>query len=667
LNLPPGWKAALSPAKLGSTALVAAVGAAFLLFRFGGPLERLSYDLPFPIRTTLAAPEVVLIYIDEESGRQLKQDFRKPVDRALHTQLLDRLTNDGAKFVYYDIYFGGSDADPQKDEAFAEAIRKNGHVVLIANFQSGLEGNVYSERVYPPAPDFRKAGAAWGVAILEPGPDYAVRRLTNGTNDRPSASWVAAEKVGAEVTKEPERRLDPRWLNYFGPSGTIASVTFHQALYENGVPPNFFRDKIVFIGSKLSIGGPTFQREEFNNPFSRWGALPSPGAEVHATEFLNLTHGNWLRRLPTAVELSLIIIFGVALGLLGNYLTPKSGILLMVGLALVLSIATILAFIHLHIWWNWLVPVMIQTPIAMAWSSGSQYFQEARRRAALRQAFAYYLSPQMADKIAQLDFDLKPGGKVVDASLLFTDCKGFTTVSEELNDPEKLSELLIEYFTQTSKCVLDNGGTIIKYIGDSVMAAWGAPIEDPNHPQRAVRAALELSAASKLVVRGRVLTTRVGVSTGRVLAGNLGSPYRFDYTCIGDTTNLASRLEGMNKMVGTDVLISESTAKRLDKQFVTRLVGHFAVAGKTHGIAVHEVVAIHNDGEAAPEWLRCFNEALEAIHCGEFEEAKRMLRKTIWQRGGEDGPSQFYLKKIAALEKADQLREWTGVVRLDEK
>ena len=273
----------------------------------------------------------------------------------------------------------------------------------------------------------------------------------------------------------------------------------------------------------------------------------------------------------------------------------------------------------------------------------------------------------MADKISELDFDLKPGGKVVEASLLFTDCKGFTTVSEELNDPQKLSELLIEYFTQTSKCVLDNGGTIIKYIGDSVMAAWGAPLDDPDHPNRAVQAACELSEASKLVVRGRVLTTRVGVSTGKVLAGNLGSPYRFDYTCIGDTTNLASRLEGMNKMVGTDVLISESTAKRLDKRFITRLVGHFAVAGKTHGIAVHEVVGIRKDGEALPEWLGCFNESLEAIHTGEFEEAKRMLRKTLWQRGGEDGPSQFYLKKMAALEKNDQLREWTGVVRLDEK
>jgi adenylate cyclase len=667
LQLPPGWKSALSPAKLGSTAAVAAVGVSCFLFRFGAPLERLSYDLPFPLRNNLAAPEVVLVYIDEESGRQLHQTFRQPWDRALHTKLLERLTNDGAKLVYYDIFFGDEDPDPQKDAAFADAIRKNGNVVLIANFQTSLEGNVYSSRTYPPLPLFRRSGASWGVAILDYDPDYGVRRLRNGTEDVPSASWVAAEKLGAEIAKHPGQRLVPHWLNYFGPSGTLTTVSFHQALYENGVPPDFFRNKIVFIGSNLSIGGPTFQRDQFKNPYSRWGSLFSPGLEVHATEFLNLTHGNWLRRFPAAAELTVIVLSGLTLGALGNYLTPKPGILAMIGLAVMLSVPTLFAFIHSHLWWNWLIPVLVQAPIAMAWSSGSQYFYEARRRSALRQAFAFYLSPQMADKIAELDFDLKPGGKVVEASLLFTDCKGFTTVSEELNDPQQVADLLIEYFTHSSRCVLDNGGTIIKYIGDSVMAAWGMPLEDPDHPRKAVKAAWELSEASKLVVRGRVLTTRVGVSTGNVLAGNLGSPYRFDYTCIGDTTNLASRLEGMNKMLGTSVLISESTAKRLDNQFVTRLTGYFAVAGKTHGIAVYEVLGPAKSGENDLAWLPSFNQALEGVKTGAFEDAKSLFRKTIWERGGEDGPSQFYLKKIAALEKSDQLREWTGVVRLDEK
>jgi len=273
----------------------------------------------------------------------------------------------------------------------------------------------------------------------------------------------------------------------------------------------------------------------------------------------------------------------------------------------------------------------------------------------------------MADRIAEREFDLKPGGKLVEATILFTDCKGFTSVSEELDDPWQVSQLLIEYFTQTSRCILDNQGTIIKYIGDSVMATWGAPLEDADHPNKAARAAWQLSAASKLVVRGRVLTTRVGVATGQVLAGNLGSPYRFDYTCIGDTTNLASRLEGMNKMLGTSILMSERTAAALRSDFRTRLVGRFAVAGKAHSLAVHEMISGEQQDTPNPEWLAFFQESLEAIKAGNFDEAKQLFRKTIWERGGEDGPSQFYLKKIAAIEKAGQLNEWTGVVRLDDK
>jgi adenylate cyclase len=274
----------------------------------------------------------------------------------------------------------------------------------------------------------------------------------------------------------------------------------------------------------------------------------------------------------------------------------------------------------------------------------------------------------MADRIANSDFDLKPGGKLVEATIVFTDCKGFTAMSEELNDPQKISETLIAYFTETSRCVLENDGTIIKYIGDAVMAAWGAPIEEKDHPYKAALAAWQMKEASKIVVLGRSLTTRVGVCTGSVLAGNLGSPYRFDYTLIGDTTNFASRLEGLNKFVNTSILISDSTQKRLGDRFVTRMVGYFALAGKSHGVPIHELVCPASDPSAGQQqWIGIFGEAIEAIKTGAFEQAKALFRKTVWERGGEDGPSEFYLKKIAQLEKENALQEWTGVVKLLEK
>jgi adenylate cyclase len=216
--------------------------------------------------------------------------------------------------------------------------------------------------------------------------------------------------------------------------------------------------------------------------------------------------------------------------------------------------------------------------------------------------------------------------------------------------------------------VLDNDGTIIKYIGDSVMAAWGAPILEKDHAYKAALAAWQMEEASKIVVLGRALHTRLGICTGEVLAGNLGSPYRFDYTMIGDTTNLASRLEGLNKVVNTSILISDSTHKRLGDRFITRLIGHFALAGKAHGVPIYELICPASESAAAAhKWVGIFAEAIEAIKTGAFEHAKVLFRKTLWERGGEDGPSEFYIKLIAQLEKENALQEWTGVVKLTEK
>jgi adenylate cyclase len=390
--------------------------------------------------------------------------------------------------------------------------------------------------------------------------------------------------------------------------------------------------------------------------------------EIHATEFLNLMRGDWLNAMPSWLEFTILLICGLAAGIMANYLTP--GRTLWISLAAIFVMTGVAVWLawYQHVWFDWLVPVAIQFPGGVIWCAGTQYFEEAKKRAALRQAFSLYLSPHMADRIANSDFDLKPGGKVVEATIVFTDCEGFTAMTEELNDPVKVSDILIAYFTHTSKCVLDNDGTIIKYIGDSVMAAWGAPIVEKDHAYKAALAACQMKEASKIVVLGRSLHTRLGICTGEVLAGNLGSPYRFDYTMIGDTTNFASRLEGLNKIVNTGILISDSTRRQLGDKFITRLIGHFALVGKAHGLPIHELICPASDSAvAANQWVSIFDEAIEAIKTGAFDQAKVLFRKTLWERGGEDGPSEFYLKQIAQLEKENALQEWTGVVKLTQK
>src|SRR5436190_12306821 len=215
----------------------------------------------------------------------------------------------------------------------------------------------------------------------------------------------------------------------------------------------------------------------------------------------------------------------------------------------------------------------------------------------------------MADKIANSDFDLRPGGEIVEATVIFTDLENFTTLSEDL-DPSEVSAILIAYFEQTTRCILEKKGTIIKYVGDAVMAAWGAPIDEPAHASRAAEAACDLRALTEIEVRGRKLRTRIGVNSGKVLAGNLGSSFRFDYTMIGDTTNFASRLESLNKYLGTQILISEAVREQLDGKFNTRRLREFRVAGKTRSVIIHELLCRCDDRSGEQNWIQIFEEGL---------------------------------------------------------
>lgn len=648
--------------------LTAGVGLIGYFSDLGQPLERLSYDLTFPLRKNVATNDVAIVYLDEGAARVLGQPLDQSWDRRIFARLLDRLNRDGAKLVCFDLVFSTPSADATADQDFARAMTRQGKTILGGDYREHEQFGVQVAAVEKATPLLRQAQAGWGLLLFRPvDPDGAIRQLCLNYQGIPSLAMSAASHAGAALPN-PSGGSPIRWLNYYGPAGeAFAGVSIADALREDGVPPGFFRDRTVFVGGRYSTGSLRTAKDEFGNPYSRWGRRFSPGVEIHATAFLNLVRSAWLERPSGGIELAILLGLGLFAGAGLCLLRPHWALALTLIAGTIIFVGSCLLVWHRQIWFPLALPVSAQLPVALGWSVGSQYFSEARRRSALRNAFSYYLSPHMADRISQLDFSLKPGGKLAEVTVLFTDCKGFTSVSEELNDPLKISELLIEYFTQTSRCVLDNGGTIIKYVGDCVMAAWGAPLDDSDHPRKATLAGWQLSEVSKVVVKGRVLTTRVGLSTGMVVAGNLGSPYRFDYTVIGDTVNLASRLEGLNKLLNTSVLISESTQCRIGQHFITRLVGHFAVAGKSHGVAVHEVLGTTANTDPKFGWLATFHEAMDAIKTGAFAEASALFRKSIWERGGEDGPSEFYLRKIADLEQRGRLREWTGVVKLDEK
>jgi adenylate cyclase len=272
----------------------------------------------------------------------------------------------------------------------------------------------------------------------------------------------------------------------------------------------------------------------------------------------------------------------------------------------------------------------------------------------------------MADRIADRDFDLSLGGKEVEATVMFTDLAGFTAMSEPLA-PTEISRMLTSYFTRTSKAIKDLNGTLIKYLGDGVMAGWGAPEPDPQHAEHTVLAALSIIRTNREERNGPPLRTRIGINTGIFLAGNLGSEDRFDYTLFGDATNFASRLEGLNKYLGTDILISEATFRQLKDEIQTRAVGRFIVVGTSRPAAVYEVLGRATEFQPAPAWFGTFARGLEHFAKRELEAAEKMFRQTVDLRQGKDGPSQFYLQRIERERLKPDTNVWDGTVRLQEK
>jgi len=642
-------------------------GLACLRYSFAEPLVRLSYDLPFLWRTTLDTHDITLIYLDEYSAKQLNQPLDDVWNRALHVRLLDRLTQKKARLVFYDIVFDAPAPDPAADAAFAESIHTNGKVILGAALDIVQRlGSVSEERVLAPTKVLRKAAAGYGIVAFRPvDPDYGVRQMyLRGTSVVPTATWSAAQALGAKITHESRETIGPLWINYYGPRDTFPSVNIAQALDPNGTPPGYFKDRIVMVGPRSAVGYLGFGKDEFATPYSRWNRQFSPGLEVHATILLNLLRSEWLTRMAPNQEAALIVFIGVLAGSLA-FFRPLMATLLAAIISVGIACGACWLVWNQRTWFSWLIPAAVQMPLGLAWAVGSQYLLESRRRKELRRAFGFYLSPQMADKIANSDFDLRPGGRIVDATVIFTDLENFTTLSEEL-DPTEVSAILIAYFEQTTRCILEKRGTIIKYIGDAVMAAWGAPIIQSAHAVSAVEAACDLRGLTQIEVRGKKLRTRIGINSGKVLAGNLGSSFRFDYTMIGDTTNFASRLESLNKYLGTQILISEAVRERLDGKFSTRRLGEFRVAGKVHSVAIHELLGRGEARSVDQAWIDAFETGLDHFRAGRFSEAADLMNRARQLRGGSDGPAEFYLRKIAIL-RNEGLKNWDGIIELSEK
>ncbi|MBN2206654.1 MAG: adenylate/guanylate cyclase domain-containing protein [Candidatus Aminicenantes bacterium] len=664
------------------------------------PLEWKSWDarLRLLARPSAADADIVLVLIDQASLDVYEKEMALPWPwpRQMYSALLRFLRAGGARAVAFDLVFSeGSYFGVEDDADLARAMAGSGNV-FCAFYLSDEEGA--SE---PPGPGlldrFALAGAdappqavhalksaalpvdallaaaagAGNVRFL-PDADQIYRRVplafSVGGRVLPSLPLAISRRLsgGPDLDAVPLDRSGQLVLRYRGPSGTYAAYSIgalinSQAQIEAGgrpqVDPALFADKVVLVGA--SAPGLLDLRP---TPF----ATVTPGVELHATVLDNLLRREYAREAGTVPTWAFVMALALATALGVSLVRKVWGQALVFGCAAAVPAgAAVLAF-RRGVWLDFVAPELAVL-LGFVGAALLNYSVEGRRRRFLKSAFRHYLSPEVIERVLVDPSLLRLGGEKREITSFFSDLAGFTSVAEGL-EPEALVALLNDYLTEMTDIILAAGGTLDKYVGDAIVAFWNAPLDQPDHAGRACRAALScLRRLEELgpVFRGRygrTVAMRIGLNSGPAVVGNMGSGRRFDYTAMGDTVNLASRLEGACKQYGVGLLVGEETRRLVRDELDAREVDLIRVVGKARPVRVYELLG-ERGGRSGEEIAReaSYQAALEAYRNRDWDGAAALFA-ALAEAG--DPVAGVYARRTTGLRADPPPVDWDGVYEL---
>jgi len=429
------------------------------------------------------------------------------------------------------------------------------------------------------------------------------------------------------------------------------------------IPAETFRNKIVLVGA-TAIGIYDLRVTPFGATY--------PGVEIHATVIDNILHSNFLLHssFTRFIDLCAIIIFGLLMGLIIPRLRAVTGIIFAIILLIVFVAFNMFIFSGYNVWLNLIYPALTMLVIYLG-ITVYRYITEEREKKKIRGAFQYYLTASVINEMLKDPSKLKLGGDKKDLSVLFSDIRGFTTISEKLS-PEELVHLLNEYLTAMTDIVFKYDGTLDKYMGDAIMAVFGAPLDQPDHAKRACLTALDMMAElhrlqKKWQEEGKPpLNIGIGINSGDMVVGNMGSQMRFDYTVMGDMVNLGSRLEGINKEYGSNIIFSEFTYNVVKDAMCCRELDWVRVKGKKLPVKIYELLGEKKDEGRWKEFISKFEEGLALYRAAKWDEAIAAFREAMKIKP-EDAASQLYIERCKNLQENPPPEPWDGVFTMTRK
>lgn len=559
-----------------------------LLMEAGGVLKRLelsTVDTRFGVRgTTGPPPDVVLVGFDDQTFNELQEQW--PLDRKHHAKAITKLKDAGAKVIAYDVQFTEPSDDDESDNALYLAVQKAGNVVL-STTEVGVGGTT---SIFGGGDAFDESRATPGSTNYAVDADGRIRKMAYALDGLETFPLAAARRATGRDLQLPPG--DSAWINFPGGTDTVTKLSFSDVL-AGRFPASAVRGKVVVVGSTAT------SLQDFHRTATSGNAL-MPGAEIQADSIQTVLDGFPLGQAPTWLNLLFVVVLGA--------LAPLIALRLRVALAiggglLALTAFVVAAQVAFESGTIYTVVYPILAAGAGLLATGAIHgVTVAFEREQARDAFARFVPEAVVDQVLADAEGVRLGGVRGEATVMFSDLRGFTSFSETL-EPERVIESLNRYLTEMSEAILDHGGTLVAYMGDGIMAVFGAPLKQDDHADRALEAARDMLARMDGFngwLREQGLhdgfKMGIGLNSGPVMSGNVGSERRLEYTALGDTTNTAARLEGMTKGTPHQLYISDTTRQALTRPADDLVeVGEAEVRGRKAKVKLWSL----RDGEAA--------------------------------------------------------------------
>ncbi|MDH4233360.1 MAG: CHASE2 domain-containing protein, partial [Nitrospirota bacterium] len=461
-----------------------------------------------------------------------------------------------------------------------------------------------------------------------------------------------------------------QYLNFYGPPRAITTIPYYVVvqLRKNSFNRNQqfnLKDKAVFIG--LSAQSQLEQNEGFYTVFSRQG-LDISGVEIAATAFANLLEDKPVRPIDSRLQIAMLILWGMILGIICRRFPTAIAALSVIGLSVLYLIAAEYQFKTTGRWYPVVFPLFLLAPFTFFGAVIWNYIDVNKERQKIRKAFEYYLPNEVIDKLSKDIAHIKTMGQLVYGICLYTDAEQYTTLSEKF-DPGGLVKFMNKYYEALFKPIKKRGGSIANVIGDSLLAMWVAVNPENKLKYDACSAALDVAGAIHQFNQSNntaYLHTRISVHSGYVLLGHIGAIDHYEYRPIGDIVNTATRIDSLNKSLGTRILVSEEVIRQLDG-FLTREVGKFLLAGKSKPLVVYELLCrMEESDEQQRSAYSVFTEGLDAFRRQSWDEANQKFLEVI-KSSGEDRPSLFYIKLCEQYREHPPGESWDGAISIDKK